>query len=337
MFTNIFKIIKEPYNKKKKKLQNDISEYAIKKTEGNYKELISLFKDVFKVDMSEEFWKWKYSQSYKHNLALFDENNSIVGHYGGMYRDMVFFGEHIRGVQVCDTMIAPSARGGKGKKSRLNQLISTFCETNIGLDRPYFLAYGFPNRRVMRVAELFNLYSETDRVVEYKWHTEDIPLVLVTETVCLKHKSETDKLWEDMKNEFKDRIIGVRDFEYIKYRYIDHPEYKYNIYATYNGKKEFRGILVGKKEDAIFRIMDIIALKEHYGELISLSKSLAYDMQCSHVSFWITKSQLDYFKNFGGKYCDMDTSIAAYKHINSCKLEDIHGKWWLTAGDTDFK
>lgn len=339
---NVMKKIKNR-NKSNKiqnpKVESRKSKFTVKKLKDNSTtlELISLFQKIFKEKMTEDFWNWKYSKS-KHNLALYNEQNNIVGFYGGMQRELICFGISKNCSQVSDTMITEYARGGIGKKSRLYKLISTFGEDNVGLNKPYFLVYGFPNYRVMKVARLLEVYTQTDKIMECRWPSKDFKTNSLYNSFSNIEHEEVNSLWEDMKNEFGDRIIGVRDYDYIQYRYINHPKYTYNLYSIYDENQKLQSIIIGRKEKNIFRLMDIITLKKHYKKSINTAISIANELNCDDLVFWVTKSQHDLFKtdHSNATYKDIKISIATYKLLDSCKLEDIKDKWWLTAGDSDF-
>lgn len=320
--------------KKKDKKKKELYNFTIQSAEAYSKELIALFESIFKEPMSQEFWEWKYTHG-KYNFALLEKENHIVGHYGGMKRDIIFFGEPEVAVQVCDTMISPRARGGKGGGRRLYQLISTFRETNVGIDKPYFLGYGFPHKRLMRVAELFNVYTQTDLLSEYKWLVQGSATPLQSEELTFEHTNDVNTLWDKVKGEFTERIIGVRDYNYIEYRYLQHPKYKYHLAIAYDEGKCI-GIVIGKKEGNIFRLMDVIALEKNYTAMIDFSKALANKLELQEIVFWITASQKHHFEHGNGTVLDTDISVATFTHTNSCTLENIEKRWWLTAGDSDF-
>lgn len=334
----IINVIKK-LQKNNNKIETKKSKFRVIKLKDNSNtlELISLFQNIFNEKMTEDFWNWKYSKS-KHNLALLNEENHIVGFYGGMTRELICFGVAKNGSQVSDTMITQYARGGVGKKSRLYKLISTYGEDNVGKNKPYCLVYGFPNYRVMKVARLLDVYTETDRIIECRWPSKDVKLPLSYNILSNKDHQEVNALWKEMKNEFNDKIIGVRDYNYIQYRYINHPKYTYNLYSVYDENQKIQSIIIGRKEKNIFRLMDIITLKKHYEKSINTAISIANELNCEELVFWITKSQHALFKTDTSNaiYKDIKISIATYKLLNSYKLEDIKDKWWLTAGDSDF-
>lgn len=315
--------------------KNDkVQEYNIKKVEESYKDRLTvLFKEVFKEDISTKFWDWKYQNS-KHNLMLVDNNDNVLGHYGGMYRALVVFGKLVDSVQVCDTMIAKSARGGTGKKSRLYRLTSEFIDQSMVKSRCYDLVYGFPHKRVMKAAEILNIYTKTDSMVECNWDAKENNTINRVQ-IDSKYSVDIDSLWNTMKDQFKDRIIGCRDFKYLEYRYINHPKYNYEIYGIVEDRK-LSGVIIGRKDGNIFRLMDIVSSNKKYELCISLAKDIAHKLECEKVVFWITNSASDDFKDIVNECRDIDVSIATSEVGNSYKIADIKDKWWLTAGDSDF-
>ncbi len=318
--------------------KKEMPKYILDKANKYSKECQVLFKNVFKEDMSKEFWEWKYKRSNNYGVVLL-KDDMVVGHYGGMVRDILFFAKEKQAIQPCDTMIDILARGGKGKYSRLSLLIKTFLENTLGYGKEFIIAFGFPNQRVMTLCSKLNLYQEVNKIIECQWFSKISNLNNIIIDLTSKNDSILiDNLWKKMSLEFSNKIIGVRNWDYFYYRYISHPKYKYFIYKVYSRDNNIlKAIIVVKKENNdILKLMDIISLKENYDLCIQSLRNIAFDLNYKLCSFWITSPELINFNLKDAKVKDINISVAYDAFLNSPNYKKIKNKWWLTYGDTDF-
>ena len=58
---------------------------------GNSGAMRTLFAQVFDRPMSEAHWQWKYAQGRGTAIGVW-EDERLIAHYGGVGRDIVFFG-----------------------------------------------------------------------------------------------------------------------------------------------------------------------------------------------------------------------------------------------------
>jgi len=149
----------------------------------NFSHLQSLFKLSFKKYLSPELWQWKYANQQAQALCVWEENN-LVGHYGGMPRDILFFGEPKMAVQIGDVMVDPSNRGALSRKGPFFLMAATFIDHYIGFEKPFLLGFGFPNRRAMQVAEHLGLYASVGQMLKFSWPVYKLDRVYLPRYMC---------------------------------------------------------------------------------------------------------------------------------------------------------
>ncbi len=306
---------------------------------GYEKELIELFEEVFKGPMSQEFWKWKYEGvQWRAVCALKD--GKIIAHYNGMARDILYFGKHKRAIQPCDTMVSAKARGGIKTNSPFFSSTKAWILSNLGLHKEFLLTYGFPNSRHMRLGAKMGLYAEVDRVREIDWYTkkreasEDIKVIL--HDYSSGKDDQINAVWEKMAEEFKENIIGIRDAEYLRRRYMRHPLIKYQTYLVYDKADELLGVFVLRVEDKLAAFMDIIAPKAHFKKIIDEAIRIAHNEGAKLLRAWVPESRIELFDHANAHINKTDIVIPTISIVKGLDPEEIKGKWFLTYGDTDF-
>lgn len=310
-------------------------------------ELSKLFESSFGHTFDEELWRWKYVLGKGKSIAAKEYGEGeIVSHYGGAPRNIYFFGEPNKAIQVCDVMVAPSLRKFYGKSSLFFKSAATFLEREIGNTVGHLLGFGFPNQKAMNIAIRLGLYEKTDDFVELTFATVDEIDLPATHLVDIdsddnQHRESVDRLWQEMRDECTDYIVGVRDWSYFNYRYFQHPT---GIRGGYR-----RVFLMDSQSN---KLLAALVLKEHAGgtllmELICKPSEVALRLRqllssClnSQISgplkFWITKAWIPRLALAGVVENNLGIEIPCNSWNPGPSAESLYGKWWLTAGDMDF-
>ncbi len=305
------------------------------------KECIALYEKVFKKKISLAFWHWKYrpyGMNYRGICAI--SKGKIIGHYNGMARKILFFGEEKMAVAIGDTMLAPEARGSLKHNSPFYSMSKIFTEMTLGPKKKFSLAYGFPLKRVMRLAERIGLYTKVDSMTEVSWNISEYKsneaLKISAYTHIEPHNYILNNLWEQMAIDFRENIIGARDKNYILHRYLTHPVFQYATYLIFDTKDEVKAFIALKLEGNSVTLMDIVAKKENFGNAINGALALCKSNDINYLKCWITTSQKDLFSKYNAILQQTDTIIPTYKpgHIEP---KIIKNKWFLMYGESDFK
>ena len=302
--------------------------------------LRGLYEQVFATPISEGYWAWKYGDGRGVGITA-SRDDHLVAHYGGVTRRILFRGEPALGLQVCDVMVAPGERAVMTRRGVFMQTAAAFLELYCGVEQKHRVAYGFPNVRHMRLAERLGLYGEVDTLVERRWGGADrFALwggrgceISVRELAC----PEFTKLWRAMAHDFADQLLVIRDAEYLRYRYVDHPVHRYVLLGLrHRWTGRLQGVVVVRPEQEQCRLMDLIGPVSLFPRLIALARSRLSDWGATELIGWFTRSQAVRLAKTGGLTQGSDISIPANTWSVGPPLSELQGRWWLTMGDTDF-
>ena len=311
-------------------------------------EIADLSQKSFGVDFDTEIWRWKYIEGDgKCVVARPTRDGAIVAHYGGAPRHICYFGTAALAIQVCDVMVLPEIRGQYGKNSLFFKVAATFLEREIGNTVRHLLGFGFPNQKAMTIAIRLGLYEKTDDFVEVLYPRSDEPMKNSAYTVTTldladeKQRLQLDSLWRAMRADFEDNIIGVRNCDYIRYRYFEHP---------FARRKQYRCVLIRdsishqplaiailKNKDSYTLIMDLICPLDSVSPAIcTLNRELGESSQTQGLKMWITRGCLSRVMLDGAIVNELGIEIPCNSWNPGPGAASLYGRWWLTAGDMDF-
>lgn len=301
----------------------------------------SLFLSVFGHPMSQALWEWKYAGGRGCAVVAW-RGRQMIAHYGGNLRAVLVYGEATMALQVCDAMVAPDERGVMTKTGAMFQVTAAFLELYQGL-AAIPLAFGFPNRRAMRLGERLGLYAEVGALCELRWPALGKRPRLSSRLSFTQGCEETDRrimgnLWEAMARDLADGVVGVRDWQFLHHRYLNHPERRYILVLV---RRRFTGaplgLLVLHREEDALALTDLVAPLNNIPLLLVHARRLAGLWGLTTLYCWITHQHAPRFVAKDTAVRELDISIPTNawvpQPLTAGQLED---RWWLTMGDTDF-
>lgn len=311
-------------------------------------EVAELFEKSFNVVFNEELWDWKYRDGNgKCVVARIEAGGDIMAHYGGAPRQISYFGKPSMAIQPCDVMVHPSIRKQYGKGSLFFEVAATFLEREIGNTVNHLLGFGFPNQKTMNISKRLGLYEKTDDFVEllfpHAGGNLDQPEHVVEDydPDNAASREELNSLWESMRQDYADGIIGVRNADYIRYRYIDHPFSKTNLYRCVIIRElvssEARAIAIIKDHDGGKLLMDLICPVAQMKDSIAiLNQHISREEAGAILRAWVTKSGVEKLASEDTIVNELGIEIPCNSWNPGPSAELLYGAWWLTAGDMDF-
>lgn len=308
-------------------------------------EIRRLFLEVFKEVMTEAHWQWKYDRPESKGAVVL-RGGKIVAHYGGLGRRVMREGKNCLAVQIGDVMVAPAVRHSVRSNSPFFLVFTTFAEAYLGFDRLFPLAFGFPNVRACRIAERLGLYSKVDHMSEVRWNARRLSvwnrhrygLVRLREEDFMAASDTVDRLWNRMAGELRDRIVGVRDSDWLQYRYFQRPEKHYDVYLLLDRLTQtYQAMVVLQPHEDHLLWVDWVGSMKDRMALIGVLRDLAAKVGKPEVRTWSASHDLCFFKVSGGKISALPIVIPANIWTPGPSVSELSHRWWLMPGDTDFQ
>ena len=307
--------------------------------------VLDLFENTFHHSMTPATWQWKYGHHSGYQIGVW-RDDQLIAHYGGCGRRILFFGQPQHAVQIADVMVNSNDRGILTKTGPFFLMAATFPERFVGYGKPFLVGFGFPNERAMQVAERHGLYAEVGCMTEFCWPSlPKLPLMGTKLQQLDEHLLEDDKTariidecWQQMAGDLRDAMVGIRDWNYLKHRYLHHPTQQYQIVLVKNRfGKRIRGVLVLRHDSMNCEIMDMIAPLSEIPLLIKHARRIAGIAGYREVSCRITENFASYFANTRGIQHPLNIHIPATIWTDGPSVETLRNHWWLMSGDTDFR
>lgn len=311
------------------------------------RDIAELFETSFNVQFNEALWDWKYAQGEgRCVVAKLDKQGDIVAHYGGAPRKIAYFGEDSLAIQPCDVMVHPSLRKQYGKGSLFFEVAATFLEREIGNTVKHLLGFGFPNQKTMNISKRLGLYEKTDDFIELCYPAA------ATETgkgySLIEYDAQDEgcvaqleSLWALMRRDYDGGIVGVRDADYIHYRYIRHPfaesgQYRCVLIHDPAATEAFAFAVL--KQHAEGRLlMDLVCPVAAMKRAITfLNQEISGGGSGEVLRAWVSKSGAEKLSTEGAILNDLGIEIPCNSWNPGPSAELLYGAWWLTAGDMDF-
>lgn len=306
-------------------------------------EVCPLFERCFDVPFSAAVWQWKYGDGRGRAVGA-RQHGELIAHYGGAPREIRYFGTPSRAIQICDVMVLPEHRSFVSRDTLFFKAAATFLEQQIGNCAEHLLGFGFPNARVLKVACRLGLYDVTDSFIELHYPRVGsadadglrvLPLALASED-C---RAVVEPCWQRMARSLQAAIVGVRDLDYLQYRYCRHPLWAQGGYESLVVWAEDADapvaivVLKGLGQERL--LMDIVgAVQDMPAALEAVRRTLAASQLGLQAR--ITRAQAEALHLPGTQVHELDIEIPCNVWTRGPSAATLAGAWWLTAGDMDF-
>lgn len=309
-------------------------------TAADYPAVKTLFNEAFNQELHHDVWHWKYGDGRGLATAAWREGK-MVAHYGGVIRELQYFGTPKKGVQIVDVMVSIKERGVLTRRGPYFLVGATFPECYAGYGAPILLGFGFPTRRAIETAERLGLYAEVGKMVEIHWPTAAGRPLLGSRIRHLQGVDNTliETVWTQMAADFTGAILGVRNAAYLRHRYVTHPQKRYELLlVTHRFFLYPLGILVFQRNEVtkICQLLEIIAPLKQFPVLLKQARRMAGNWGFKTLTFWITENFASIFTQWQGDVQPLDIRIPHCIWYEGPPTEEVNEKWWLTGGDTDF-
>lgn len=303
-------------------------------------EWLDLFSESFGHHMSAENLQWKYQATEKLGVGVWN-GDQLVAFYGGMPREISYFGQPAMAIQIGDVMVHPSQRGVLTRRGPFQIAAATFLEQQIGHNRPHLVGFGFPADKALRLAQHLGLYAPVDSLTELRWPAQAGRPIFKNYARPVTDVSATlvDALWLEMKLALRGSIVGVRDWAFLHSRYVKHPLQPYAVLLV---RRRLSSLVVGivvlrDRQEQGVELIDFVAPPERFHELLDVGRRYAGRLGRADVFTWITTSHADKLMSTEAKTKKLDIVIPANTWSPGPSAEDLQGHWWLMAGDSDFR
>ena len=263
-------------------------------SEAHIEKVCALFSTVFGADRTPEVWRWKY-QSTAHigaiNLVAHDTNGDLVGHVGAIILPgTAAQGRSIPVAQVCDIMVAPSARGGLGGDEVYPRLMQAM-RSSLASRYQGAYAFGFPGKRPFRLGERLGFYWRIEDVVEFCHPVRRSALSFWSVDSLDWDSQHIDRI-EQRAASMRDAPTAIRNRTYLDWRYRLCPGKTYTLLRFRWAFRSVGWVVVAGEGD-VLRVIDSALPDHEAASLITALAGWALRKGFSEIVTWLKTPNVD--------------------------------------------
>lgn len=288
--------------------------------------------------------EWKYRDADRLGIAAW-EANQLVAFCGGAPRAISYFGQSAQALHRMDALAALPENAQQRSADCLHAASATLAELQIGDGKPHLLDFAILNRHTLAQQGEPALQAEVDSLTELRWPALSgrPSLQLFARPVGDAHAATVDRLWLEMKRALPASIVCVRDWNFVRSRYLMHPRQPYAVLLV---RRRFSGAAVGlvvlrDRAEQGMELVDVVAPADCFGMLVAVARRYAGRLGRTAVFSSVTTSHAHLLATPDGTAADKTAGLSSTVVVANVwspgpTVDELRGHWWLMAGDTDF-
>lgn len=309
--------------------------FATQKADQNF---LDQFNQIFTQEKNPDWLNWKYAEGRGSATQLLEHSGEIVANWSGFPRLLSWKGTSKLAVQNGDVFVAQKFRGILTRHGPLYYVSSSFLRHNVGNYRKFAVAYGFPNLRHMRLLNRLCLFDELFEMVLLKWRCK--PQKRKWGAYLAEIQVQPSDTWLEARclalhRSMPNAILTQRSAKYLRWRYWNHPNYRYIFIKARPNFGAEPSLLVMRKIENELHLTDFIGPAQHLPKIIHL---LASDLLSGATEFLTTWASPVLAATL--PQSDLSTATGAHFAYATCSIPQcdsaMKSEWWLLSGDTDF-
>lgn len=302
-------------------------------------DVFRLYERAFGIRPDPTLWDWKFGDGRGVGVLAI-RGGRVVGHYGGMIRRASFDGESGQVLVPADVMVAPEERGILTRNGVMQRSAQYLFKQMLGDGRGCRLAVGFPTRRHRALGERLRLYEDGGALYELVWPVDPVDKwqIFGLSVRCL-NESEVESwaktLWSQMSADFRQHVLGVRDADWLQYRYLKHPLFNYRILGIAGGFGIYKfGMAVVREENGELECLDLLAARAHLPRMLLALRDWMRRQGFGSLRIWVNEPFVAELMTPSARIVDRDMRITVTCGEHS---KAYARRWWVCGGDTDFR
>lgn len=304
-------------------------------------EVLRLFAEAFGHTPDDRWYHWKYSRGRGEAVGLWNESGQLVAHYAGLPRTLLWHGKRMEAVQIGDVMVLPQVRGLMTRKGPFFQVCTQFFGSLVGEGKNYRLAFGFPNQRAMTLGRVLDVYHNAGKIHLLRWAAKSkrIPLwwhwsPLLENGAALDQ--QVAEVWAAMVRDMGGCVLGVRDADYLRWRFIDRPDRQYRLFCLRRWPTGgTAAIVVMRFAEGGVELLDVIGARKTFKMAIQAAIAEASRAGAAVLTAWASPAAAAALGT-GAVVAESGASLAVARASALTADELAKAQWWWLGGDTDF-
>lgn len=309
-------------------------------------DVLALHHQVFSSSLQPDWFEWKYVQGQGEGVGIWNDRQQLIAYCGGFPRRVLQQGQATNFLQIGDLMVSPEWRGVFTRKNPFFYACEHLYTTRLGNDRPYKVGFGFAHARSTRLHVKQGLGRDGGAVPFLQWQVaQRKPLpewlwrVQPLAPDAPNLRATVDRAWQAMRRETQDYTIGIRDADYLSWRFSQRPDKSYRLFTLRRiWDLQPLGVIVlsqpSQPGEAV-QWLDWVGPVRHLAHACLAALRIAAQDGAPTMNTWASATVTELLASTEPGFLPhiANISIRAPADMAS-SAPDL--KLWLMAGDTDF-
>ena len=311
----------------------------------DHAEMAALFAAAFGHDMPQALWRWKYHTGLGTARFVCLRDGTAVAHYGGWSRLVWMAGKTVRALQSVDVLVRRDQRGVLTRNGPLVMSANALYGEEIGEGRAHTFGFGFPSLRLERLGLKIDLFQAGDDVLELRWPCYTmrpdwrVQVREMNDWPGQRFDAAVNAAWQVMAADFAADALGVRDAQWLRYRYLEHPLNRYHLLAV---QKRLGGGVRGiavlcAREGGAFELLDLIGARRQFPRLVRAARRFAATQGGTTLFGWFARNNSTGLEKTQAVQTHTPDMRQVFTVCREPLLSKLRRIWWFSSGDMDFR
>lgn len=306
----------------------------------------ALFEHAFDQPLTAAMWRWKYARERGHAMFVCTADDTPIAHYGGWSRAISLQGQKCHALQPMDVLVKREERGILTKKGPMYLGAQALFAAQIGHGKKHVLGFGFPTGRAARLGERLQLYVAGGEVAELRWPCDiavakdwAISARVMNDWPLAQFMRFADAAWARMAQDFSSAILGIRDGQWLQYRYRSHPQRSYFLLAVrHRLTRQALGVAVlSLHDDGRCELLDIVGARDDFNAIVRVARRFARACGKRELYGWFAQANLATLNQTRHAAIHAIDMRLVFMQCSLPPQSHLRQHWWLSSGDMDFR
>ncbi|MET1114289.1 MAG: GNAT family N-acetyltransferase [Comamonas sp.] len=309
-------------------------------------DVLALHHQVFSSSARSDWFEWKYVQGHGEGVGIWNDQQQLIAYCGGFPRRVLQQGAAADFLQIGDLMVSPEWRGVFTRKNPFFYACEHLYTTRLGNDRPFKVGFGFAHARSTRLHVRQGLGRDGGMVPYLQWQVaQRLPLPgpqwlwKVAPLAADALRATVDRAWQAMRRETQQYTIGIRDADYVAWRFTQRPDKPYRLFTLRRiWDLQPLGVIVLSQPShpgEAVQWMDWIGPARHLAHACLAALRIAAQEGAPTMTTWASAAVTELLAATEPGFLPHIANISIRAPADmATQAPDL--KLWLMAGDTDF-
>lgn len=308
-------------------------------------DVLALHQRIFNSALHGDWFEWKYVQGRGEGVGIWNDRQELIAYCGGFPRRVLQQGQPTDFLQIGDLMVSPEWRGVLTRKNPFFYACEHLYSTRVGKGQPYQAGFGLTHARAARLHIKQGLSRDAGNVRHLQWRvgppvSDWLWRTQPLSTDARRMRATIDRAWQAMRREAQDYTMGLRDADYVTWRFTRRPDKSYRLFTLRRiWDLHPLGVIVlsqpSQPGEAV-QWIDWIGPVRHLAQACKGALRIAAQDGAATMTAWASAAVAELLTPTDPEFLAPVAEIGILTASDLTPQQSSRLNLWLMAGDTDF-